>query len=510
METAKSNVTDSNILNNDKPDIQGNQKELKLKIYNTLSNSMEDFVPLEPNKLKMYACWITVYDEAHIGHARQAMSFDIIRNYLQYSWYDVSYVRNYTDIDDKIINRANKENKGYQEISEHYISESKNDLRNIKVNEADVEPKVTEHIPEIIAYIQTLIDKEYAYISNGEVFFEVSKFKDYWKLSNRKINDMISTETSPNKRNQIDFSLRKPAKEGEPAWESPRWLWRPWRHIECSVLAHKYLGESIDIHWWGLDIMFPHHENEIAQSESFSWKQFSKYRIHNGMVNVNGQKMGKSLANFLTIKDALKDYNADIIRYAILSYNLSTPMDFNQDMFKTASKRVYYFYKTLNMVDEFLSQNGDKIWWEERIIWTQTGNMETNFVEAMNENFNFPKVLGMLSNTFSEINDLMGSKKYTIEDKIFTLKSFRDTLNSITEVIRVFDDQPKEYIESYKKVFLKNKCIDDDFIQQKIDTRNQAKLQKEYTLADELRNELKELWISLQDNWLQTEWDIII
>ncbi|MCX6823024.1 MAG: cysteine--tRNA ligase [candidate division SR1 bacterium] len=483
---------------------------LKLKIYNTLSNSMEDFVPLEPNKLKMYACGITVYDEAHIGHARQAMSFDIIRNYLKYSGYDVTYVRNYTDIDDKIINRAIKEDKECSSISEYYINESKNDLKRIKVNEADVEPKVTEHIPEIIKYIETLITKGYGYVSNGEVLFDVLKVEDYGKLSNRKVEDLISNENSPNKRNQVDFSLRKPAKEGEPSWESPRGKGRPGWHIECSVLANKYLGESIDIHGGGLDIMFPHHENEIAQSEAFSGKQFSKYWVHNGMVNVNGQKMGKSLGNFLTIKDALNDYNADIIRYVILSYNLATPMDFNPEMFKIASKRVYYFYKSLNMIDDFLSQNKDVAGGKDQLIGEQIHNLESDFVNAMNENFNFPKVLGALSNIFSEMNELMTSKKIPDQDKIYTLSSFREKLTKITDVIRIFDDDPKEYVDSYKKNFLKEKNIDDGFITEKINQRNQAKIKKEYTTADQIREELKELGIGLQDKGGETDRDIII
>jgi cysteinyl-tRNA synthetase len=291
---------------------------MSIKVYNTLSKKVEEFIPLQPDRVTMYACGITVYDEAHIGHASQAVFFDVIRTYLVHKGHKVSYVRNFTDIDDKIIKRANETKKLASEISEKYIAETRNDLAKIKVRPADIEPKVTEHIPDIIAFIEALISKGFAYPSAGDVLFSVEKCADYGKLSNRTVEDLMGLELDSKKKNPADFSLWKAAKQGEPSWDSPWGKGRPGWHIECSVMARKYLGDTLDIHGGGIDLLFPHHENEIAQSESLTGKPLSRYWLHNGLVMVNNQKMSKSLGNFYTIKEALEKFEPDVIRYISL------------------------------------------------------------------------------------------------------------------------------------------------------------------------------------------------
>jgi cysteinyl-tRNA synthetase len=479
-----------------------------IKIYNTLTRRIEEFTPLKKGKLSMYACGVTTYDEIHIGHARQAVIFDLIKNYFTYLGYKVTYVRNYTDIDDKIINKANKENKSAKEVSEYYIEESKKDLKNLKVKEADYEPKVTECIPDIISYIEQLIASGNAYVSNGEVFFDVESFKGYGKLSNRKIDELTSGEDQMNKKRSNDFSLWKPAKPGEPSWDSPWGAGRPGWHIECSVMVNKYLGETIDIHGGGVDLIFPHHENEIAQSESHNKKKFANYWVHNGLVMVNGIKMSKSLGNFMTVKDALKKYYPEEIRYAILSQHYLSEIDFTDELFLNSKKRMYYFYKTLARIDKLLKENRGTNSPVE--ISDIIENLESDFKDAMDDGFNTAKVFANLSGAFSVVNQVLTSAKYAEGDKAAIVSRFRDRLKILSEVMHILEEDPAGYVQKLENDILSKNNITVEFIESAIRERREAKMRKEYDEADHIRKKLLEKNISLMDAKDAVEWEVVI
>ena len=476
---------------------------MAIEVYNTLSRQIEVFTPSEPGKVKMYACGITVYDEAHIGHASQAVFFDVIRRFLEYKGMDVEYVRNFTDIDDKIIIRAHEKGKPARDISEQYIAETRSDLSCLKVLPASFEPKVTDHIEEVIQFIRQLCDKEIAYESNGNVFFRVRAFSSYGKLSNCKIEEMIDQEQAEGKERPSDFTLWKRSKPDEPSWESPWGPGRPGWHIECSALARHYLGDTIDIHGGGVDLVFPHHENEIAQSEALTGKPMARYWIHNGLVMVENQKMSKSLGNFFTIKQALKLHVPDVIRYIILSHHYSSRIDFSIKAFRVAEKRVYYFYKSLAAIDAFLNKH-------ERAsdALQLIGPLEHAFSSAMEENFNTAKVIAEISTAFSEANALLAKKKMDIDEKTTKLNSFRADLEKISIVLGILDENPAEIMRKMKNRFLSRIGILEEQIEERIERRNSAKRSKDFPAADAIRNELAEKGIKLLDFPDKTEWEI--
>jgi len=479
-----------------------------VKIYNTLTRKNQEFIPLNKGEVKMYACGVTPYDEIHVGHARQAVIFDVIRNYFEFLGYGVTYVRNFTDIDDKIINRANKENKQAIEVSAYYIEETKKDLRKIKVNDATYEPKVSECIADIIKFIQELIDGENAYVANGEVLFAVDSFPEYGKLSHRNKDELLSTENSPNKKKNYDFSLWKPAKVGEPFWASPWGPGRPGWHIECSVMINKYLGDTIDIHGGGIDLIFPHHENEIAQSEAHNKKEFARYWIHNGLVMVDGVKMSKSLGNFLTLKDALKKYYPEEIRYILLTQNLSSEMDISSNLFLNARKRMFYFYKALLRADNFSTDSVGTADIEK--LPNSIKDIEDDFISAMDDNFNTVKVFANISEAFNALNEIMGSNKYSKEEQNGFVAYFKNKLKIISDILHIFEENPREYMHKLENDILLENNISRDVILSKIGERKNAKLNKEYAKADEIRNDLLAKKINLKDLGDNVEWEVII
>ena len=336
-----------------------------MKIYNSMTGKKEEFVPIDGNNVKMYACGITVYDLSHIGHARQAIVYSMISEYLRYRGYNVKYVRNYTDVDDKIIKRANERGKDAIEFSKEQIEENEKDMAALHVTDADVKPKATEYIDKIIEFVEDLVKKGYAYpTEKGDVYYRVRKFDEYGKLSHRNVDDLINgvrVELEEGKEDPIDFALWKSAKPGEIYWESPWGKGRPGWHIECSVMALNKLGDAIDIHGGGRDLVFPHHENEIAQSEAHSGKIFAKYWSHCGLIKINGEKMSKSLGNSLTIRDALKIYNYEVIKYVLLSKHYSSDVDILDNDYVVAEGHMYYFYNTISKMEEFIkTYNGNK------------------------------------------------------------------------------------------------------------------------------------------------------
>jgi len=475
-----------------------------MRIYNTLSKRKEEFIPLEENKVKMYACGITVYDHCHIGHARQAITYDVISQYLRYKGYDVTYVRNYTDVDDKIIAKANEEGINALEYSAKKIVEAEDDLQRLRVKDADIKPKASENIENIINFVQGLIDKGHAYpADNGDVYFAVNTFKDYGKLSGRNVDELIDgvrKEVEEGKRDAKDFALWKAAKEGEIYWESPWGKGRPGWHIECSSMVLNNLGETIDIHGGGKDLVFPHHENEVAQSEALTGKPFAKYWTHNGLIKVNGQKMSKSLGNSMTIQEALDKYDAEVIRYVMLSKHYSTEIDMNDKEFAVAEKQMYYFYNTLRKVDEFLNSKELK-----EVIDSE---IEKEFVEAMDDDFNTSVAIANLFAICKNVNAMLVDKKMSEEEKIGKFASIRYTLVELYKIIGLLQENAMEFVNVMQEKHLNILGISKNEIKALIEERASAKVEKNYARADEIRAELDSKGIILNDSREGTTWDI--
>ncbi|AHF97037.1 cysteinyl-tRNA synthetase [Desulfurella acetivorans A63] len=464
-----------------------------LKIFNTQTKKLEEFVPLNDNIVTMYVCGVTVYDYCHVGHARSAICFDMIYRYLLYKGYDVKFVKNFTDIDDKIINKANEENKPFDEISEKYIKEFYTDMEAIGIKKPTFEPKATMHIKDIIDFISKLIEKGYAYEVDGDVYYSVSKFEAYGKLSHKKIEELKAgarIDINENKKDPLDFVLWKKSKPNEPSWDSPWGKGRPGWHIECSVMSMYYLGETIDIHGGGEDLIFPHHENEIAQSEALSDKQFVRYWIHNGFIKINNEKMSKSLGNFFTIRDVLKKFNGETLRYYMLLTHYRNPIDFSYNGLLAAKEALNRYYTFLMRLDN--TKFGDEAF---RIDSIET--LIFNFENAMDNDFNTPQAIAEVFNCIKDFNLYLDTcQKNNLTPSLQLKKTFLNSMSKIAQVLGVFD---KSYKEWYN---LEN----NQWIEEKIKQRNKAKREKNYALADSIRNELLNAGIILEDYKDKTIW----
>ena len=454
-------------------------------IYNTLTNRKEKFVPIEEGKVKMYVCGPTVYNFFHIGNARPFVVFDTLRRYFKYRGYEVKFVQNFTDVDDKIINRAKEEGITAPEVSEKYIKEYFEDAGSLNVIKADVHPKVSEHIPEIIDFVQTLIDKGYAYEADGDVYYSTRKFEEYGKLSGQNIDDLESgarIAVGEVKKDPLDFALWKARKEeSEIAWESPWGMGRPGWHIECSTMAKKHLGETIDIHGGGQDLTFPHHENEIAQSEAHNGVPFAHYWMHNGYINVDGKKMSKSLNNFFTVRDIRKNYSGDVIRFFLLSGHYRSPINFS-DTLMEQSKQGYERIATAIETLEFLKSNGsDEAMADEAAKIASLDKHREKFIEVMDDDLNTADGIAAIFELVSEINlDVKdGASKSFAEEALRRVKE-------LTDVLGLFGGEDEE------------EGIGDD-IQALIDERQAARKEKNWARADEIRDQLAAMGITLKD-----------
>jgi cysteinyl-tRNA synthetase len=476
-----------------------------LRLFNTLTDEKEEFVPLQPKKVGMYACGVTVYDHSHIGHARGAVVFDMIRRYLAYKGFNVTYVRNFTDVDDKIINRANEEGVSCDEIAERYIREYEKDMKALGVAEADIEPKATEHIPEIIGLIERLVENKIAYVSGGDVLFAVDRFEGYGKLSKRKLEDLQAgarVAVDEKKENPLDFVLWKASKEGEPAWESPWGPGRPGWHIECSAMNRAILGDTIDIHGGGKDLIFPHHENEIAQSEGATGKPFVRYWLHNGFVNIDQEKMSKSLGNFFTIKEVLDQFNPEAVRLFLLSTHYRSPIDFSDQNLKDAERARRRVYNLLLEVDRILQGQEDKAVSDAAegqhyaSVHEQINEMTPRFEEAMDDDFNTAKALG---NLFEVVRILNGFLKETVGhgkmEACSILREFRRSLRTIGSILGLFLDPPEQVLKTAGD----SETLDRKEIEKMIAMRIEARTMKDWTEADRIREELAEKGVILKD-----------
>lgn len=483
---------------------------MSITLYNTLQRKREPFKPNQEKKVGIYACGVTTYDVCHIGHALQAMVYDVMRNYLTFTGYDVTYVRNYTDVDDKIIAKAQELGIDALTHSQNMIDRSIADMRLLGIEPADVEPKVSEHIPEIIELIQSLIDKDRAYAADGDVYFSVRDFEPYGKLSNRTCDDMLHgarVESKGNKRDPLDFALWKAAKPGEVSWTAPWGEGRPGWHIECSAMAMKYLGENFDIHGGGKDLIFPHHENEIAQSEASTGKTFANYWVHNGLLTVEGRKMSKSLGNFLSITDAVEKWHPLAIRFAILKHHYGTNIDFNEKAFYDAYHRLLYFYNTLAKIDELTAQFAD--YPQQHAPNVEPPAIREAFENAMNEDFNTGRALAEIGLGFKWLNDLIAAKKPKLKAKVHSLKAVADELRNCGQVLGFFHDTPQQTLDQLQEYLIRDRGIDIDQIKAKVDERNQARADKDWAAADAIRDQLIEQGVAIMDTPQGTAWQVL-
>ena len=484
--------------------------EKVLKIYNTLSRKVEEFIPLNSPKVTMYVCGITAYDSPHLGHARSAVIFDVLFRLLQFLGYEVIYVRNITDIDDKIINRSNKEKIFWKDLVEKYVKEYHEALEALNVLKPTYEPRASEHISEIIALIEKLIEKGFAYQSNGDVYFEVEKFSSYGKLSGRKIDELLTgvrIEVSEKKRNPLDFALWKSAKPGEPFWESPWGKGRPGWHIECSAMALKYLGETIDIHGGGLDLIFPHHENEIAQSEGANDKPFVRYFIHHGLITVNGEKMSKSLGNFVTMEYLLKKFHPEVIRAFLISTNYRSPLDYSETNIKNMEKAIYHFYETLYWLKKvkplkegLLSKKARKL----EKLWL---DFEEKFIQALLDDLNTALALGHLFTIQNELYKFITTTpNMTTEEAVLLEKIEQGIKNTAGKILGIGNCDPLEFWQSERAKKLKELGKSVEEVEKLVKEREKARKEKNFEVADKLRDELQKLGVVLKDSRTETFW----
>ena len=473
-----------------------------IKLYNVLTKKIEEFKPIDGKSVKMYACGITASGDAHIGHAFQAMVFDMIKKYLVFSGYDVKYVRNYTDVDDKIILKAREFGVNPMDYAEEKMSKIDKELNLLGIEGPTIMSRATQCIDDIIEFIQDLIDKGFAYSTEyGDVFFKVEKFKQYGKLSNRIIEDGLTgvrKTIEPGKIDDKDFALWKNAKDDEIFWESPWGKGRPGWHIECSTMSMKYLGETIDIHGGGKDLIFPHHENEIAQSEARTGKQFANYWIHNGLIKVNGQKMSKSLGNGITLEALLNKYNPEVIRMALLSNKYSSDLNVIDGMFELVESKLYDIYQLFAQVDRFstgltTNQQSD----EFKLV-------KTEFKEAMDNDFNSAVAIANIYNYLTIIQKAILQKDF---QKMLDLKS---AIVKFYNVLSLMQQNPTEVVKEIKEKYIKLYNINEDEVEDLINKRLQFKAEKKYQEADQIRELLTSKNIKIKDVIGGTEWDIII
>jgi len=478
-----------------------------------MTRRKEEFVPLREGRVGIYACGVTVYDFSHIGHARAMVVFDVVQRYLRWCGYDVVFVRNYTDIDDKIINRAHEEGVGFNEIAERFITEFDRDMAALGVQTPTYTPRATEHIRDMIVLIQTLIAKGIAYEIDGDVYFSVKRFPGYGKLSGKNLDELMAgarVEIDERKQSPLDFALWKKSKQNEPFWESPWGNGRPGWHIECSVMSQKYLGETFDIHGGGMDLIFPHHENEIAQSEAATGKPFARYWMHNGFVNINHEKMSKSLKNFLTIREVLKRYHPEAVRLFLLSNHYRSPVDFSDQNLNEAKVGLDRLYALLHDLS-CIPAEGKQAPSDDPAVHTALQELKQfpeKFRNAMDDDFNTAAALGHLHALTRMLNSLVdGCKK---DPSRFLPRSFVTVAQSVFRdagaVLGLFTEDPAAYFARQRESALQQRGISQEDIERRIAERTQARREKNWQRADQIRDELAAQGILLKDTPQGTQW----
>jgi cysteinyl-tRNA synthetase len=467
-----------------------------MKLHNTLSGRLEEFVPLVPGKVSMYVCGVTVYDRSHIGHARALVVFDVLFRYLRFLGWEVTFVRNFTDVDDKIIARAQSAGISAAELAEVNLRAFAEDVKALGCLSPTLEPRATEHIPEMIALIQELERHGLAYAADGDVYYTVDKFPDYGKLAKRRLEDMMAgarVEVDARKHHPMDFALWKASKPGEPWWDSPWGKGRPGWHIECSVMSTRYLGQPFDIHGGGTDLIFPHHENEIAQSEGAKGCAFARYWVHNGMVTIDQEKMSKSLGNFMTVQEAVGQVGGEAVRLFVIGTHYRSPLDFSPQRLEESARALTRLYETLARADEAVPA-----WLEAE---PDRGVME-QFRAAMDDDLNTARTLGVVFETTRTINRLLD------EGRTNAAAPLRRALAAIAEVLGIGAQDPRAVLERAKRAHLGEAALDTAEIERLIAARNAARKARDFKQADAIRAELKAKGIVLEDTPAGTVWKV--
>ena len=473
-----------------------------MKLYNTMTNKIEEFKTIEENKVKMYVCGPTVYNYIHLGNARPIVVFDTLARYFEHKGMEVEFVQNFTDVDDKIINKSMEEGTSASEVSEKYIKYFFEDISKLNILESVKRPKVTENMAEIIEIIQKLIDNGFAYEKNGDVYFEVKKYKDYGKLSNQKIEELelgARIDVSEIKKNPVDFALWKKKKDGEPFWESPWGQGRPGWHIECSAMAKKYLGDTFDIHGGGQDLVFPHHENEIAQSKCAYHGNFANYWLHNGFIQINGDKMSKSLGNFFLLREILEKFSGNVVRLFILSTHYRKPINFSFENMEDTKKALQNIVKSMNKFENIVEKyKNEKIENVKNSEFSQKiDEFDKKFEDAMDEDMNTPQALATIFDQIRETNKFISTNESEFSTIYYEIKKSYDSLKEKIENVfgiaieaeNAVKEEDGENMELTKKL-----------IELLIKLRSEARSEKNFKLSDEIRDELKALGVEIKDN----------
>lgn len=460
-----------------------------MKIYNTISREKEEFKTIEPNKVKMYVCGPTVYNFFHIGNARPFLIFDAFRSYLEYRGYEVTYVQNFTDVNDKIDARAIEENGDAVEIAERFIKEYFTDVDALGVRRADVHPKVSDNIGNIIKMIKTLISKGFAYEVEGDVYFDMKQFKDYGKLSGQNIDDLEAgarVEVNVIKKNPMDFALWKLKKEGQIAWRSPWGEGRPGWHIECSAMINKHLGDTIDIHAGGKDLVFPHHENEVAQSEAYTGKPLANFWMHNGYINIDNKKMSKSEGNFFTVREILEKYDPEVVRFFLLSVHYRHPVNFSRELIEASANGLERIYTARDNMMHLLKTAGDGITREEESVLESYNQYRDKFIEALDDDFNTADGIAAIFELVRDLNRDLSDKS----SRNFILKAI-DLLNELSSVLGLLTKEYDDLADDLKAL---------------VDDRQEARKNKDFKKSDEIRDILLEKGIVIEDTPTGVKW----
>ncbi|GAE03969.1 cysteinyl-tRNA synthetase [Clostridium botulinum B str. Osaka05] len=462
-----------------------------MKVYNTLTNKKEEFVTLVPGEVKMYVCGPTVYNFFHIGNARTFVVFDSIRRYLEYRGYKVKFIQNFTDIDDKMIKKANEEGTTVKELGDRFIKEYYKDADDLNIERATKNPRATEFMDEIIRFVSDLIEKGYAYEIDGDVYFSTKRFDDYGKLSGQNLEELqlgSRINVDERKKDPMDFAIWKSQKPGEPAWKSPWGMGRPGWHIECSCMAYNLLGETIDIHAGGSDLSFPHHENEIAQSEARTGKQFAKYWLHSAFVNVNNQKMSKSLNNFFTAREILEKYDADVLRMFMLSGHYRTQINFSMELLDSTKAALDRLYNSINNLENLLDEvKNEELRNEELEYKNELQKYKEKYIEKMDDDFNTADAISVIFDLIRDVNT-----NITIESSKELVKYTLDLIRELGNPLGILQESTKASLE--------------EEIEKLIEERQKARKEKNWALADKIRDNLKERGIVLEDTPQGVRW----
>lgn len=484
---------------------------MALTVYNTLSKNKETFKPIEEGKVKMYVCGPTVYDYLHIGNFRGAIFFNLVRNWLEEIGNEVTYVYNYTDVDDKIIKRANERGIEPGELTAEFIKAFEEDYARLRLRPHSKNPRVTEHMDDIIELVKGLVDNEKAYVVDGEVFFAIDRFKTYGQLSGKKLDELEAgqrVEVDDRKKNPGDFVLWKPAKPGEPSWDSPWGKGRPGWHIECSAMIKALLGESIDIHGGGIDLIFPHHENEIAQGEGCSGKKYCNYWMHNNFINLKDEKMSKSLGNFITARAFMDKYHPEILKYVMLSAHYRSMLNVNDEKIDQTIAGLARVYKALREADRFIANSKLEGGNAYKALSTAIKTADARITKALNDDFNTGEMLSHIFEVVRVFNAQNIAKKVKDANALATAHAFKDWVNRWAKISALFLEPPEAFLKELDQILIREKGINPQEVEDLIKQRDEARAAKDWTKSDEARDKLLDLGIEIQDSPEGTTWEV--